>query len=54
MLADLELLAIQRTRSDEAWKAAIIAASAAGVPMRQIATAAGVSTARVHQIVHGK
>ena len=42
-----------RERSEREWRESIIAARAAGVPLRTIAEAAGISHVRVLQITRG-
>ena len=54
-LGRVKRAAERRSSAEQAWVAAILAASAAGQSLRAIAKVAGVSNPRVHQILkqHG-
>jgi H+/Cl- antiporter ClcA len=49
--AALRKATARRARTEDAWRTAILAASAAGMSERAIAPLAGVSHQRVHQIL---
>jgi hypothetical protein len=53
MLATVERMTAQRHASEEAWRSAIREACKSHT-IREVAAVAGVSRARVHQIVHGR
>jgi len=54
ILREVSRAADRRAKAEAAWRQSIVEAHAAGLSLRQISEAAGVSHPRVYQIAHGR